>query len=290
MQLQPGAIEIAKIWDVPIVVHWSFLIGGLLISAFTGFDLWETYFYCIAYFVLIVIHELGHVTAARLLGLKVHAVQISGFGGLCFAEPPSSLPGKLLYYAGGLLAQLLLLGFALLLVVAFGPPTSLYMICFTHTFTVINAILFLLNLLPLKTPRGFASDGYMLWKLLLHMVKPGLHTKQTSQDNSPVFDPNTSLLTIEGFRPQGFSEGIELLNDTTTPMEFVVSMLEKHMSFDRDAAITLMLDIHKQGGVLIPMPLETATQAASAITAEARTAGHKLVCRAVKDDSNQADR
>jgi ATP-dependent Clp protease adapter protein ClpS len=38
-----------------------------------------------------------------------------------------------------------------------------------------------------------------------------------------------------------------LLNDDVTPMEFVVHVLESVFDMDRDAAMQLMLHIHRQG-------------------------------------------
>jgi len=95
-----------------------------------------------------------------------------------------------------------------------------------------------------------------------------------------VFPPETRLLSKPGFRPDGFVCGIEVLNDQTTPMEFVVSVLSRHLEISRGEAIVKMLEIHNTGGLLIPFPSpQKARSAADAMAAEARAAGHSFVCR-----------
>ena len=100
---------------------------------------------------------------------------------------------------------------------------------------------------------------------------------------SPVFPPGTSLLAAKGFVPEGFSYGLELMNDNATPMEFVVSVLTNHVGFSESEAIRVMLAIHTKGGALLPMPsFEESKRVAELVTTEARAKNHPLVCRAVR--------
>jgi len=63
-------------------------------------------------------------------------------------------------------------------------------------------------------------------------------------------------------------------------MEFVVTTLVTHFGLTRDQAIAKMLDIHNTGGALIALASATdAHRIADALSAEARAAGHSLVCR-----------
>jgi ATP-dependent Clp protease adaptor protein ClpS len=101
---------------------------------------------------------------------------------------------------------------------------------------------------------------------------------------SIILPPETSLLTLPDFTPQGFNFGVEVLNDNATPMEFVVSMLTSHLGLGRQEAVRVMLEIHTKGGALLATPTETAaTVAAEAITREASNRSHPLVCRAVRE-------
>jgi len=99
---------------------------------------------------------------------------------------------------------------------------------------------------------------------------------------SHLFQPDTSLITMPGFLPEGFRCGIEILNDDRTPMEFVVSILESLAGLSKLQATRTMLAIHKKGGILLPMQsFEQSKHVAELIVTEARTKNHRLVCRAV---------
>ena len=99
---------------------------------------------------------------------------------------------------------------------------------------------------------------------------------------SQVFPHGTSLLTIPKFVPPGFVHGIEILNDNTTPMEFVVSVLGTHLGLSEKDAVRTMLAIHEQGGVLLAMPsLVDAKRITEAVSVEATRHNHSLICRAV---------
>jgi len=104
----------------------------------------------------------------------------------------------------------------------------------------------------------------------------------------PVFPPETSLLSLKGFTPAGFRCGIEILNDNTTPMEFVVSVLRNAFALSEADAIRTMLDIHRKGGVLLSQnTFGEAQRIADAITVEARANNHSLICRAVNNHGQQ---
>jgi ATP-dependent Clp protease adaptor protein ClpS len=97
-----------------------------------------------------------------------------------------------------------------------------------------------------------------------------------------VLPPDTALMNLPDFIPSGFNSGVEILNDDSTPMQFVVSVLESHFGLGRTEAVRTMLDIHKRGGALLPTSsADEAKRIAEAVTAEAASFGHTLVCRAV---------
>ena len=111
--------------------------------------------------------------------------------------------------------------------------------------------------------------------------------RERVQPPSQVFSSDTSLLHREGFIPEGFRHRVEILNDDGTPMEFVVSVLQENLGMNRSEAIRTMLDIHRNGGALVPRDsLEESIRIAGAVTAEARQANHPLICRAVSVDGS----
>lgn len=97
-----------------------------------------------------------------------------------------------------------------------------------------------------------------------------------------ILAPETSLLTLPEFIPDGFKYGVEILNDNVTTMDFVVPALGTHLGLTYKESIKTMLSIHHRGGVLVPTSsMLEADKIARALTAEAARHGYPLVCRAV---------
>jgi len=104
-----------------------------------------------------------------------------------------------------------------------------------------------------------------------------------------VLPPQTSLLDLPEFVQSNFRYGLEILNDNSTPMEFVVSALSTHLGMSYQDSVQAMLSIHKRGGALLPMAsVADAKRVADAITAEAAQQRFPLVCRAVSVEDARA--
>jgi ATP-dependent Clp protease adapter protein ClpS len=103
-----------------------------------------------------------------------------------------------------------------------------------------------------------------------------------NEDLPVILSPGTSLLSVPGLVPANFRFGVEILNDNSTPMEFVVEILQAHLTLAYAEALTAMLDIHKRGGRLFPTAnAADAHRIAETISAASSARGHSLVCRAV---------
>ncbi|NRA63652.1 MAG: ATP-dependent Clp protease adapter ClpS [Pseudobacteriovorax sp.] len=75
-----------------------------------------------------------------------------------------------------------------------------------------------------------------------------------------------------------------LLNDDYTPMEFVVSILERHFDKDHAAATDIMLKVHNDGQAPCGVyPYEIAETKVAAVTDEARQQGFPLQCTMEKE-------
>jgi ATP-dependent Clp protease adapter protein ClpS len=145
-----------------------------------------------------------------------------------------------------------------------------------------------------------AAIGLVLGKYLLLAAALGLillgsasliagRAASRRQSLSPVFPPETSLLQLKGFLPMGFVSGVEILNDNLTPMAFVVSVLQRNLGISESDAIRFMLEFHKKGGLLLPMPsFQEATRVAGAVSMESRNQNHPLICRAVNFNDRTA--
>ncbi len=70
-----------------------------------------------------------------------------------------------------------------------------------------------------------------------------------------------------------------LLNDDFTPMEFVVEVLQKYFSMNREQATQIMLKVHMEGrGVCGVYPRDLAATKVEQVTAFARGNQHPLAC------------
>lgn len=294
MNKRSGYFRLAQVGGIELLVHWSLPVGGAIVATFVHADPEQWVYFCLAYFLLVIIHEAGHVLTAVALRLKVFTVEISGAGGLCRFERPHRVRHSVFVYIAGLLAQAVVFSITLAYVDAFGSPGNPLAGAIVFTFTFVNVGLFAINLIPHRSSRsGLATDGSVLWRLFLHVFRGHPHPHPPlvalSADQSPIFPVETRLLKRPGFRPSGFIHGIEILNDRTTPMEFVVTALMTHLGLTRDQAIVKMLDIHNTGGMLVALPsAKEAQRIADAVSAEARASGHSFVCRyagaAVRED------
>ena len=72
---------------------------------------------------------------------------------------------------------------------------------------------------------------------------------------------------------------VVLLNDDYTPMEFVVHVLERFFSMDRERAVRVMLHVHTQGkGVCGTFSREIAETKVARVNDYSRENQHPLLC------------
>jgi len=70
-----------------------------------------------------------------------------------------------------------------------------------------------------------------------------------------------------------------LLNDDYTPMEFVVSVLQRFFSMTREKATQVMLKVHREGmGICGVYPRDVATTKVEQVRGYARKHQHPLQC------------
>jgi hypothetical protein len=136
----------------------------------------------LAFFAVIVVHELGHLAAAQLAGFRFRALTLgplsllktpAGFrvrvnwqimnliGGQQISTPPqdgASDAGFMLYLAGGVVANFVTaaLGAWWLHASVESPPLAMFLLLFV----VVSVLLGAMNALPFHTEGGIATDGY----------------------------------------------------------------------------------------------------------------------------------
>jgi ATP-dependent Clp protease adapter protein ClpS len=279
---RPGYAEVLRVGGLSIFVHWTFPLGGLVVAGYAQATWRQAIIYCVCYVLLVAAHELGHASAALSQGVGVKCIELVGFGGRCrLAEIPRSIRSAFLIYSGGMLVQVALFALAAIYIALFGWPKSTVGLPIVMTLTFVNLVVFLMCVIP-HTSNGVSSDGTVLWRLLMHVARGRPSPFPVPAEQSPVFPPETSLLSKVDLKPEGFVTGIEILNDAKTPMDFVVWTLSKNLRLESSQAMEVMLTIHARGGVLWSLEsMKEAERVAAAITEDCHLRNQSLVCRAV---------
>ena len=147
---------------VPVLIHWTFPTGGVFLAFFVGDTSLVTMLSMVtAYTILILVHEFGHAIAAKAFSLNVHAVLVTAAGGWCYADEPTTIRSKLIFYGGGLIAQVILLTVTTIALLAFDNPPPKVFNPFILVFTVVNVALLIVNVYP-----SDGTDGKLLWGLV----------------------------------------------------------------------------------------------------------------------------
>lgn len=154
-----GHFFVGNYFKVPLYVHWNFFLVCTLILIVTIQNILEGILICIIYFSLFVVHEFGHVFAAKLQKSDVHFVEISILGGVCYTSFPKNRKDAYTFITAGFVGQGLLFIIGLTYYYHYGMDIFAFFLIY------INGFSFLQNLMPYKND-GFPTDGYVLYRLL----------------------------------------------------------------------------------------------------------------------------
>lgn len=150
-----GSWTIARPFGVPIRIHWSvpvcaLLAGGLKVAP----GAW------LAYLLLILIHEAGHAFVVRRVGARALALDVLGFGGLCWWEGSVTPIQRACIAWGGVWAQMVVFAIAGVSVLLVGMPAHPFAAQMVDVALVSNLWLIGVNLLPIPP-----LDGKEAWSL-----------------------------------------------------------------------------------------------------------------------------
>ena len=155
-RMRAGYLTVGRFRGIPVRLHWSLPLGALVFGGgrFAP-GLW------VGFFLLVLLHELGHATVVRHHRMRVLSVEIHALGGLCRWEGMASPLARATIAWGGVWAQLALLLGTVLTLALLGAPRGRFAVEMVEAFTTINLFLVALNLLPVRP-----LDGAEAWPLL----------------------------------------------------------------------------------------------------------------------------
>ena len=153
-------LPLFSLGGVPVTIHWSVaLITGLLMLGALE-NAWGTLFLIAAYLGVMLLHEAGHMMAARWRHCGVRSIELYPIHGLTRIDTPRSRYDACLIAWGGVLAQLAVAAPIIVLTsvlgfTANGPVNALLAI-----FGYFSTVIAVLNLFPVGR-----FDGATAWGL-----------------------------------------------------------------------------------------------------------------------------
>lgn len=155
----PGSWTIARPFGVPVRIHWSvpvcaFLAGGFSVAP----GAW------LAYLLLVLIHEAGHAFVVRRVGARANALDVLGFGGLCWWEGEVTPLQRACIAWGGIWAQMIVFAVTGIAVLLLGHPSHWFAKQMVDVALMSNLWLIGINLLPIPPLDG--KDAWTLFPLL----------------------------------------------------------------------------------------------------------------------------
>jgi hypothetical protein len=151
-----GYLTVARFRGAPVRVHWSAPLGALFFTRFAfAPGAW------VGFFLLLLLHELGHAVLVRAARMQVVSVDIHGLGGVCRWYGVPSPRWRAIIAWGGVAAQAIVLVLTLLALALLPPVTSAFAAQLLDTLVWTNLFLMALNLLPIPP-----LDGAEAWPLI----------------------------------------------------------------------------------------------------------------------------
>lgn len=154
-------MQIARVADIPVRLHWSFLLLAALYATSTyaasgAGKLVEGVILSVALFGSVVLHELGHALAARYFGIRTAHITLYPFGGVAALQSmPRSSGQELIVAIAGPAVNAALVSVFLPLAVWNGHFVFVAL-------AAINVVMGVFNLLP-----AFPMDGGRVLRALL---------------------------------------------------------------------------------------------------------------------------
>jgi Zn-dependent protease len=156
IMVERGYFSLGRVGGVSLRAHVLTILGALF---FTGFRFEPGAW--LGFFLLVLLHEVGHALVVRRYGLQVSSIDLHAFGGVCHWSGQATSWQRAVIAWGGVMAQALLLVVTTGIVAIVGSPHSAFVAQIVYVFTATNLWLIVLNLAPIPP-----LDGAEAWKIL----------------------------------------------------------------------------------------------------------------------------
>jgi membrane-associated protease RseP (regulator of RpoE activity) len=157
---------VTRVSGATVYVHWSVLAITALMMLAAVEDALVTLFAVGAYLGLLLLHEWGHLVAARRSGCAVWSIELYPLHGFTRCSAPPTHYAACVIAWGGVLAQLAVAVPLILLATVFGLTPIGLVNALVVIFGYFSAVIAVINLLPL--PR---LDGGTAWRIVPYLLR-----------------------------------------------------------------------------------------------------------------------
>jgi Zn-dependent protease len=155
MLVKNGYVTLGRWGGAPVRAHWTLPLGAFVFGQarfVPGF--WT------GFFLVVLIHEIGHALLVRRFRYEVISIDVHGLGGVCRWAGDARAIERATIAWGGVNAQAFVLLVAVAAVMILGRPLTEFGAQLADAFTFGNAWLIGINLIPVPP-----LDGAEAWKL-----------------------------------------------------------------------------------------------------------------------------
>jgi Zn-dependent protease len=143
-----------RIGGASVRVHWSLPVGAILLTGLRfSPGAW------LGFFLVVLVHEIGHAVAVLRGGLRLVAIDVTGVGGACRFEGIPTPRRRVLIAWSGVLAQAALLVAAGIARLVGGRPEHAFVADLVDPLVRANGTLIFFNLIPFRPFDGAEAWG-----------------------------------------------------------------------------------------------------------------------------------
>lgn len=163
---QSGSFRLFRVAGVDVYLHWTWFLAAWYFLAGSRLLALSVAVY-LTLFLIVLLHEFGHVLATRQVGGESREIILWPFGGIAFAKAPPRPGAELWAVAAGPLVNVVLVpvlyGFGLLSDSLGWHKTQPYLAVYLARVADINLGLLLFNILPIYPLDGGQMLRSLLW-------------------------------------------------------------------------------------------------------------------------------